>query len=148
MNPDTLTDTTIEPATEVAPIETAPTDASAALEPDTDARTFDATYVERLRTEAADYRVKAKRADALARQVVEAYVEGAGRLHDPADLPWSDDYLDGDGLVDTDKVRAAIDDLITRKPYLAARRPVEPLPQGARPEPARVNLATILRERA
>ena len=143
MNPDTVT-----PGTEldVAPADTPADDATPA--PDAEPRSFDATYVERLRTEAADYRVKAKRADALARQVVEAYVTGEGRLHDPADLPWSDDYLDDDGLVDTAKVRAAIDQLVERKPYLAARRPVEPIAQGARPEPARVNLATILRERA
>jgi hypothetical protein len=142
MNPDTVTETMIEASTEVAPI----TDAPASPEPEP--VTFDATYVERLRTEAADYRVKAKRADALARQVVEAYVAGEGRLHDPADLPWSDEYLDDDGLVDTAKVRAAIDQLVERKPYLAARRPVEPIAQGARPEPSSVNLASILRERA
>ena len=142
MNPDTLT---AEAPLDVAPVE--PDTESTPTELD-EPRTFDATYVERLRTEAAQARVKAKRADALARQVVEAYVSGEGRLHDPADLAWSDDFLDEHGLVDTVKVRAAIDQLVERKPYLAARRPVEPHPQGARPEPARVNLAAILRERA
>jgi len=141
------------PEADTAPVgtDTAPaTDVEATTDTELDdqARTFDATYVERLRTEAAQARVKAKRADALARQVVEAYVTGEGRLHDPADLPWTDDYLDDEGMVDTAKVRAAIDALVERKPYLAARRPVEPIAQGARPEPVSVNLASILRERA
>lgn len=141
------------PEVEVAPADTdtAPAtdvEATTDTEPADQARTFDATYVERLRTEAAQARVKAKRADALARQVVEAYVTGDGRLHDASDLAYSEEYLDDEGMVDTAKVRAAIDALIERKPYLAARRPVEPIAQGARPEPVSVNLANILRARA
>lgn len=42
-----------------------------------------------------------------------------GKLPDSTDLPFTDDLLDDDGLVDG----AGIDDLIARKPRLAARRP-------------------------
>jgi hypothetical protein len=60
-----------------------------------------------------------------------------GRPPDPADLPFADEVLDDDGLVDEDKVHAAVDDLISRKPHLTARRPMGKVGQGARPRPPR-----------
>lgn len=53
--------------------------------------TFDRAYVERLRSEAAAHRTKAKRADALAARLATAYAAQSGRLADPSDLPLSDD---------------------------------------------------------
>lgn len=44
-----------------------------------------------------------------------------GKLATP-DLPFTDELLDDDGLVDDEKVQVAVDDLIARKPHLTARR--------------------------
>lgn len=89
--------------------------------------TFDRPYVERLRTEAAEGRVKGKRADALAAALVSAYAAQSGRLADASDFAYSDD-------------------LLARKPHLASRRPVGDVGQGARPgEPEGVSLSGLLR---
>ena len=132
-------------------IETETTDEPAA-EPDEQSppepETFDRDYVQKLRDEAAGHRVKAKRADALASALVTAQAAGTGKLADPTDLPFSDELLDEDGLVDEGKVRAAVDDLIKRKPHLAARRPTGNVGQGARPEPQEEGLAAMLRRGA
>ncbi len=119
----------------------------------TDARsepteTFDREYVQKLRDEAAGYRVRAKRTDALNARLATAQAALTGKLADPTDLPFTDDLLDDDGLVDEDKVRAAIDDLLQRKPHLAARRPTGDVGQGARPDPAPLGLADLLRRGA
>lgn len=50
-----------------------------------------------------------------------------------------------DGLPDEAKVRAAVDDMLTRKPHLASRRPAGDVGQGARPAEAGVSLAGLLR---
>lgn len=71
-----------------------------------------------------------------------------GKLADPTDLPLTDDLLDDDGLVDEIKVRAAVDDLVQRKPHLASRRPSGDVGQGARPETKPVGLAEMLRRGA
>jgi hypothetical protein len=111
-------------------------------------RMYEAEYVERLRKEAGDYRVRAKRSDALARQAVASMVRADGRLIDHDDLAFDDAMLDDDGLIDADKVQAAIDALVERKPHLAAQRPNASIPQGARPEPDRLDLHSILRTNA
>ena len=121
-----------------------PVDQAKVDEPDT----FDREYVQRLRDEAAGHRVKAKRADALAGALVTAQAAATGRLADPTDLPYSEDLLDEDGIVDDGKVRAAVDELIARKPHLAARRPRGDVGQGARPEPDDTGLAGLLRRGA
>ena len=121
-----------------------PVDQTEVDEPDT----FDREYVQRLRDEAAGHRVRAKRADALAAALVTAQAAATGRLADPTDLPFSEDLLDDDGLVDDGKVRAAVDELIARKPHLAARRPRGDVGQGARPEPDDTGLAGLLRRGA
>ncbi len=86
--------------------------------------TFPREYVERLRRENAEARVGAKRSEALAARLVAALAAQTGRLADASDLPYSDDLLDDEGLPDGEKVRAAVADLIERKPHLASTRPV------------------------
>ncbi len=107
--------------------------------------TFTREYVQRLRDEAASHRVKAKRADTLVARLVTA-LANSHRLADPTDLTYSPDLLDDDGLPDEGKVVAAIEDLLTRKPHLASRRPlVSDVGQGAQPQDDAVSLADLLR---
>ncbi len=123
-------------------------DAARAVTPDESTETFDREYVQKLRDEAAGYRVRAKRTDALNARLATAQAALTGKLADPTDLPFTDDLLDDDGLVDEDKVRAAVEDLIKRKPHLAARRPTGDVGQGARPEAPEMGLASLLRRGA
>jgi len=109
---------------------------------------FDLEYVTKLRQEAAEGRVKAKRVESLARQTVKALAAKDGRLIDVEDLAFDSQFLDDEGLVDSEKITAAIDELVKRKPHLAAQRPSGIVPQGARPEPDRVDLHGMLRARA
>ncbi len=106
---------------------------------------FDRAYVQKLREEAAGHRVKAKRTDALNARLATAHAALTGKLADPTDLPFTDDLLDDDGLVDEDKVRAAVDALLERKPHLASRRPTGDVGQGARPTEPEFSLAGLLR---
>ncbi len=123
-------------------------DVADATAPNGTTETFDREYVQRLRDEAAGHRVKAKRTDALNARLATAQAALTGKLADPTDLPFTDDLLDDDGLVDEDKVHAAVDDLIKRKPHLAARRPTGNVGQGARPETEDVGLEALLRRGA
>lgn len=107
-------------------------------------QTFDAEYVKALRAEAAEYRVKAKRADALARQALTAMVTADGRLIDPSDLDYTDDLTTKDGTLDGQAITAAIDALIQSKPHLARKRPTAPIAQGARPSKSEPNLLQII----
>jgi hypothetical protein len=69
----------------------------------------------------------------------EVKAAGAGRFADPADalafLDLSQFEVDDDGAVDGDEIRAALDDLLARKPHLAAaggtRTPRPDRSQGA-----------------
>ena len=108
-----------------------------------DAETFPREYVEKLRKEAADARVKAKRADDLAARLHTALVAATGRLADPSDLPFDDAHLE-----DADALNAAVDELLARKPHLASRRPVGAIGQGATSPADSVSLAGILRHNA
>ena len=60
-----------------------------------------------------------------------------GRLADPADalrlLDLEKFSVDADGNVDTAAISAAVDELVTAKPYLAAKAKVPRAPQGTRP---------------
>lgn len=115
-----------------------------AQEAQEDAETFPRAYVEKLRQEAADARVRAKRADDLARELFTARVAATGRLADPNDLPF-DDAL----LADLPALEAAIDELLADHPHYAARRPRGDIGQGATGSDAgTVNLAGLLRARA
>ena len=108
-----------------------------------DAETFPRAYVEKLRQEAAEARVRAKRADDLARELFTARVAATGRLADPNDLPF-DDAL----LADMPALEAAIDELVAQHPHYAARRPRGDVGQGASPSSGGVDLAGLLRARA
>lgn len=108
-----------------------------------EAETFPREYVEKLRKENADARVKAKRADDLAARLHTALVAATGRLADPSDLEFDDAHLD-----DADALNAAVDELLARKPHLASRRPVGAIGQGATSSATSVDLAGILRQNA
>lgn len=66
-----------------------------------------------------------------------------GRLAAPDELAFDEAHLD-----DEEALTAAIDDLLARKPYLAARRPVGDVAQGASPVAATVDLAGLIRRNA
>lgn len=90
---------------------------------DDDGRTFDSEYVRGLREEAKSNRLSAKaaeeKADAYARQLHTEYVRSLGRLANPEELAYDPEHLES-----PEKLNAAIDDLIARKPYMANRIPV------------------------
>lgn len=116
--------------------------------PAAEPETFDREYVQKLRDEAAGHRVKAKRTDALNARLATAQAALTGKLADPTDLSFTAELLDDDGLVDEGLVRQAVEDLVKRKPHLAARRPAGNVGQGARPEPQEDGLAALLRRGA
>lgn len=101
---------------------------------------FPRAYVEQLRQEAADARVRARRADDLAQQLFSARVAATGLLADPTDLPYDEQLLD-----DQAAMEAAIEALITAKPHLASRIPRGDIGQGASGAADIVDLAAILR---
>ncbi len=107
--------------------------------------TFDRGYVERLREEAAGYRVKARRSDELAARLVTALAAGTGKLADARDLPYGEHLLDDDGVPAFDRVADAIDELIRERPHLASRRPTGSVEQGVRPDEQGVSLLGLLR---
>jgi len=111
--------------------------------PEEDPQTFPRGYVERLRHEAAEARVKAKDRDDLAHRLHAALTAATGRLADPSDLAYDDAHL-----ADDEALNAAIDDLLARKPHLAARTPRGDIGQGATPTTTTVDLAGMLRSRA
>lgn len=112
--------------------------------PDDSEDTFSRSYVEKLRQEAAGYRVRAQRTAELEERLHRALVAATGRLADPTDLDFDAAHLD-----DEDALNAALDDLLTRKPHLAPRRPRGDVGQGvSSASTATVNLAEILRMNA
>lgn len=88
--------------------------------------TFSREYVEELRSEAAQYRTRAKTADALREALWAARVKADGRLVDADDLPMPSD---ADPL-DADAVSAAVSELIERKPHLRRREASAGVGQG------------------
>lgn len=116
-------------------------DVSPEPEPDEDdPETFPREYVLKLRKEAADARVKSKRADDLAASLFTARVAATGRMADPSDLPFNAEVLD-----DPDGITAAIDQLLAGKPHLASRRPFGNIGQGTTGAVDSVDLAAMLR---
>lgn len=110
-----------EPTEPEAPAPQAPEDGTA----------FDAAYIAKLRSEAAEARIKAKSdRERIAAQTVRALVQADGRLVDLDVIAYTPDLIGDDGLVDVDKVTATIDSLIEAKPYLRASRPVASVTQG------------------
>lgn len=125
----------------------APATAGQETPPEGDAQepeTFPREYVQRLRQEAASARTRARDRDTLAEALWAARVTATGRLADPTDLPMP---ADADPL-DADTVAAAVDELLTRKPHLASRRPAGDIGQGATSANDTVDLAGLLRARA
>ena len=104
---------------------------------------FPRDVVEKLRRENAAARTKAKDRDALAQRLHRVLVEQTGRLADATDLPFDEAHL-----ADPDALTAAIDELLTRKPHLAARTFHGSIGQGATTDPASIDLAAILRHNA
>ncbi len=143
-----MTETSTEPE-DVAATEESSSGAAPVGNPTPDEpETFDREYVQKLRDEAAGHRVKAKRAESLSAALVTAQAAATGRLADPTDLSYDEELLDEDGVPDPDKVLAAVEELLKRKPHLAARRPRGDVGQGARPEQQEEGLAALLRRGA
>ncbi len=132
-------------ATEMESDSTVDQDTDRLTEPDENddsTTTFSRTYVEKLRRESANYREKANRSDELAARLHAALVAATGRMADPTDVPFDAAHLDDENALNT-----AIDDLLTRKPHLASRRPFGDVGQGNRgnSSEAEVNLLDIMR---
>lgn len=104
---------------------------------------FPRDVVEKLRRENAAARTKAKDRDALAQRLHRVLVEQTGRLADATDLPFDEAHL-----ADPEALTAAIDELLTRKPHLAARTFHGNIGQGATTDPTSIDLAAILRHNA
>jgi hypothetical protein len=137
-----VTEETVETPAEPEEVETEETtDETTEEEPEPE--TFPREYVAKLRDENARYRTRAQRADDLAARLHTALVAATGRLADPSDLTFEESHLD-----DSEALAAAIDDLLTRKPHLATRKPSGDVGQGATPSGEPVDLAGILRARA
>ncbi len=142
--------------TEETVVETAESESHGSRQPEGSGgeEQFSREYVEGLRKEAAEHRVKAKRADDLQQRLMDAAVrEGtAGILEDEDDLRANrglTELVDADGFPDVEKVRAAAKELAEQKPHLARRRPSGDIGQGPRPEPSPVfDFAAKLREAA
>ena len=114
-------------------------------EPETnenDEQSFSREYVQELRSEAAEYRTRAKTADTLREALWAERVKADGRLVDADDLPMPDD---ADPL-DADAVSAAVDALVERKPHLKRREAPAGVGQGLTdPQDNSVSLTSWLR---
>lgn len=113
-------------------------------EDDPEGDTFPRAYVEKLRKEAADARVRAQKSEELAVALWEARVASLGRLADPTDLPMPED---ADPL-DPEAVTAAVDELLARKPHLASRVPRGDVGAGVQHEAAEFSLGGMIRAAA
>jgi hypothetical protein len=107
-------------------------------DPTSEPESFTREYVDRLREESADHRVRAKRAEAATARLLDATIADATRgvLVDPTDLPREGDYFDDDGWPDAAKIRDAAEALAASKPHLGDRRPSTSIPQGSQPDAA------------
>lgn len=144
VDPESLTG----PAAEPEPAAPEPEPAAPEEAPEPEPEVFTAEYVAKLREESAANRIKAKRVDEANTRLVAALAQADGRLVEADMLPYSDDLLDDDGLVDPAKVHTAIGALIAARPYLATRTPTAPIPQGVRADaPAEVGLFDFIRQR-
>lgn len=126
------------PGGEDAPTEDDTHDESSTDETDEDV--FPRKVVEDLRQESGRYRQRAQKAE---QRLHSELVRATGRLADPDDLPFAAEHLD-----DAERLTAAIDELLERKPHLAARRPSGDIGQGATKSAGPVSLHDILRSSA
>lgn len=138
----TTVDNTEDVAEDVPETDT-PNDPEVGDEPAEDTIVYKRTDLEKLRQENGKYRQRAQQADELAHRLHAELVRATGKLADPSDLPFDEDHL-----ADADTMAAAIDDLLTRKPHLASRRPFGEIGQGPSPSAGNVDLAAILRQKA
>ncbi|MFT4395792.1 hypothetical protein ACLTEW_12745 [Gordonia lacunae] len=118
-----------------------PTENEPTPEPEPDV--FPRAYIERLRKENADYRNRAKAADDLAKRLHTELVRATGKLADPTDMPFDAEHLE-----DPDKLTASIDQLLSVKPHLKARRIVGAVGQGESGTTTGVDLLGIMQGRA
>ena len=118
-----------------------PTENEPTPEPEPD--TFPRAYVEDLRKENAYYRNRAKAADDLAKRLHTELVRATGKLADPTDMPFDPEHLD-----DPDTLAASIDQLLSAKPHLKARRVVGAVGQGESGTTTGVDLLGIMQGRA
>ena len=58
-------------------------------------------------------------------------------------MPFDESHIDN-----PEALTAALDELLSKKPHLASRRPIGEIGQGATPSTDNVDLAAILRQRA
>jgi hypothetical protein len=144
-DPTTVDSTDVEPPEDSAVADTPTTDAEDAdeVQGDDERDTFPRAYVEELRRENARYRERARNADNYAKRLHTELVRATGRLADPTDLEFAEEHLD-----DPDALVATLDDLLTRKPHLASRRPTGEIGQGATSSASTVDLAALLRRRS
>lgn len=148
-NPDQLDNTAEEPTSEdyEAVIQAMQADGhnidDPEPEPDEEPETFPRQYVEDLRKENGIYRQRAQKGDEYAQRLHTELIRATGRLADPTDLPFDPEHLD-----DPNKLAAALDDLLDRKPHLATRRPTGDIGQGHRgPASGSFSLLDMLKER-
>lgn len=123
---DTATDETATTTSEVVvdpPAEDAPEGSDLESDPDT----FPREVVEDLRKENGRYRQRAQKADDYAKRLHTELVRATGKLADPSDLTFDEEHL-----ADPEKLTAAVDDLLARKPHLATRKPAGDIGQGGR----------------
>ena len=109
-------------------------------------KTYDETYVKTLRDEAAANRVKAKRAEDAETRLHELAIADAvrGILTSPDDMGWDPSFADDEGWPSADKIRAAAEELVNRKPHLG--RPSGDVGQGRHSEQDdTVSLSAMLR---
>lgn len=95
----------------------------------------------RLRAESAEARANEleKHSDELAKRLHRELVTATGRLENPDDLPFDAENLNSDHL------NAAIEALLSNRPYLAKRKITGDIGQGSRGEAAKpVSLLEIL----
>ena len=110
---------------------------------DSDPDVFPREVVEKLRQENGKYRQRAQHADTLANRLHTELVRATGKLADPTDLPFDPEHLD-----DPETLTAAVEELLVRKPHLAARRPSGDIGQGNRGSaPAPFSLLDVLKQR-
>ena len=135
-----MTDNTIQPDDGVDQTDPITEDQSPALDADDNeqADTFSREYVEQLRQENAGHRTKLRGVQERLHRVL---VEQTGQLADPADLQFDAGHLD-----DADALAAAIEQLLTARPHLRARR-FDPgaAAQGPKADDGQVNLAELMR---
>ena len=123
-----------------SPTETTTTIETEEVEPGEEGK-FDADYVARLRTEAADRRTAAKAAEDTAEALrgrllaSEVKATAASILADPADLLLrtdAADLLDEDGEPDSAAIKTAAEKLVAERPHLGVKRVSGDVGQGAR----------------